>query len=187
MDAGYAIALLVSNVVGAGVAIVATSWQQRRGFVHEREQADRPGVRGLLSEAVGLLHRLEYALDDANVTLIQWGGAFFEDEERATSYRELEAAGRETDALRGQLEVLLGSDHPATRAFREAATAMLDAFRALGLIRMEEPTTREERADPYMAELVDEQRKRVGAARESFGTAKERFLRAAHAAAGATL
>jgi hypothetical protein len=43
------------------------------------------------------------------------------------------------DRVLGQLRIRLGPEHPATVAFGEADAAMLDVFRALGLIKVEDP------------------------------------------------
>jgi hypothetical protein len=186
VDAGSVIAVVGAQAV-ALAAIGANFLQQRRAFANERELTDLESVRGLLSEAAAVLHRVEYALDEANSTLIQWGGAFFENEERAKPYRELEAVGREADEVLGQLRIRLGPKHSATLAFGDADAAMLDAFRALGLVRLEEPApagtpTREE-----FAEMMEQQRDRVSAGRENFNIAQEQFAEAAHAATGVRL
>lgn len=186
MDAGSVIAVAGAQIV-ALAAIGAGFWQQRKGFANERELADLESVRELMSEAAAVLHRVEYALDQAHSTLVEWGARFFEDEERAKPYRELEAVGREADGVLGQLRIRFGPEHPATLAFGDADAAMLDVFRALGLIKMEDPAISGTYAERQVAEMLEAQRERVARGRENFGIAQEQFVAAAHASAGAKL
>ncbi|HKI86227.1 MAG TPA: hypothetical protein VKA53_05745 [Thermoanaerobaculia bacterium] len=180
------------------VAVVATSavalatigsqfLQQRRGHKHDRELSDLASVRGDMAEAAAVLHRMEYALDDALRSLRAWGVAFFEDEEREAPYKTLERVGREADVLRGRLRILFGPDHAVALAFDEANTAMLDAFRALWMVKMEPPAEQGTLERRESAQWVRDQGVKVVAARERFGLAQEQFTAAAHSAAGAWL
>lgn len=186
MDTGSAIAVVASSFV-AIAAIGTAFWQQERGFGHERKLADLESVRGVMSGAAAILHRIEYALDDANSTLMEWGAAMFDNEARAKPYYQLKEVGREADGVLGQLRIRFGPDHPATLAFGDADAAMLDVFRALGLIKMEDPDVKGSYDEGQVDQMLKEQRKRVTTGRENFGIAQEKFVQAAHAAAGAKL
>lgn len=186
MDAGSVIAVAGAQIV-ALAAIGAGFWQQRKGFVHERKLADLESVRDLMSEAAAILHRVEYALDSANSTLTEWGAAFFEGEEREKPYRQLEEVGREMDGVLGQLRIRFGPGHPATVAFADADAAMLDVFRALGLVKVEDPAIKGSYEEREVVEMVAQQRDRVRTGRENFGIAQEQFVAEAYAAAGAKL
>jgi hypothetical protein len=186
VDTGSVIAVVASSVV-ALAAIGAAFWQQKRGFVYERKLSDLESVRGVMSEAAAVLHRVEYALDEANSTLIQWGARFFEDEERARPYDLLEEVGREVDGVLGQLRIRFGPEHPAAVAFGDAGAAMLDVFRALGLIKLEDPAIKGTYDEREVVGMVAQQRDRISTGRENFGIAQEQFVSAAHSAAGAKL
>ena len=140
-----------------------------------------------MAEASAALHRTEYALDDALSTLRAWGAAFFEDRQREGPYQALEDVGREGDLLKGTLRILFGPEHPVALAFDHANAAALDAFRALGLIKMEPPAERGTPERGEIREWADGQRERVETARENFRIAQEEFVAAAHAAGGARL
>jgi hypothetical protein len=178
---------VISSGVVALAAIANAGYQQNRGRAHDRELSDLEAVRSALAEAAAVLHRSEYALDDALSTLRAWGAAFFEDEERAKPYFRLEEIGREADLLKGRLRILFGPTHPVALRFDDANTAMLDAFRALGMIKVEPPA---ERGTPEREEIrgwAKEQRERMETAHKNFGIAQGQFIEAAHVAAGARL
>ena len=184
---GTATVSIIASSAVAIAAIINAGYQQSRGRAHGRELSDLEAVRSALAEAAAVLHRSEYALDDALSTLRSWGAAFFKDEERAKPYVRLEEIGREADQLKGRLRILFGPAHPVALLFDDANAAMLDAFRALGMIKVEPPAERGTPEQGEIREWAAEQRKRVETARENFGIALEQFIAAAHAAAGAKL
>jgi hypothetical protein len=184
-----AVAIVSVGVSGAVAiaAILVGVWQQRRLFEHERHLADRAAVQEVLSDAASSLHRAEYAIDDAGLKLIEWGAAMFENEERAAPFGRLRDQGRELDAVVGQLRIKLGPEHPATLRFDHADAAYLDAYRALDMIRMEDPAITGTYAEQEVAEFVAEQRRRFQQSRGNFKIAQEQFVALAHSAAGAQL
>jgi hypothetical protein len=186
VDTESLVALLAANLVTLAVA-AAGFWRQRRGFAHDRELSDLESVRSVMADAAAVLHRMEYALDDALATLRGWGAAFFESEEREKPYKVLEAVGREADLLKGQLRVLFGPEHLVAVAFSNANTAMLDAFRGLWMVKMEPPAERGTPSQQEVREFERQQGERVETARDNFAAAQEQFVKAAHTAGGAKL
>ncbi|HEU4737589.1 MAG TPA: hypothetical protein VFS54_00765 [Solirubrobacterales bacterium] len=180
------VSVAVSGAV-AVAAIVAQLWQQRKSLEHDRKLSDLDSVRGIMAEAAAVLHRMEYALDNATATLMGWGAGFFDNEEREAPYRALATVGREADMHKGTLRILFGPEHPVALAFDAATAATLDAYRALGMIKMEPPA---EQGTPERREVrawVEEQRERLETARQNFRVAQDEFVAAAHAAGGARL
>lgn len=143
------VSVAVSGTV-AVAAIVAQLRQQRKSLEHDRKLSDLDSVRGVMAEAAAVLHQMEYALDDATATLRGWGAEFFENEEREAPYRALATVGREADLHKGTLRILFGPEHPVALAFDHATAATLDAYRALGMIKMEPPA---EKGTPEQREV----------------------------------
>lgn len=182
---------IVSVVVSALVAIAAIGaavWQQRQGFGHEREMADRASVRDSLAEAAAILNRAEYAIGEVNVAVIQHGSTIFDPEhpDRLEPLNRLRDAGKELDQAVGLLRVQLGPRSSATTALAEADAALLLAFRSANRLRYLGP-------DPKGAQVAriedrnDQDTQLVDQGRENFKAAVERFVERAHAAAGAKL
>lgn len=174
--------LIALAAIGAGV------WEHRQARKHERAIADRGSVRDTLAETAAILHRAEYAIDSLQVTLMQHGSAMFDPAhpERTQCQDDLRAAGRELDLAVGRLRIQLGPKSSVTVALEEADAALLDGFRALGLIRLEDPEGQEPRTariEVGNERLTD----RIGKARDDFKAAQARFVERAHAAAGADL
>ena len=169
-------------------AIIANVVQQREGFRHDRGMADRDAVRDALAEASAVMHRAEYAIDAVSAALLGFGSTMFDPDhpERAQPQSELEAVGRELDKALGRLRILLGPRSSVTLAAEDANTALLDGFRAVGLIRLEGPDGEGRRAN-RIADRNDELVDRVQQARENFKIAQEQFVERAHAAVGADL
>jgi len=180
------VAVITSTAMGLS-GLVVGYLGQRQGRAHERELSDLEAVRSALAEAASVLHRSEYALDDALSTLQSWNAAFFEKEERAKPYFRLEEIGREADLLKGRVRILFGPAHPVALRFDDANAAILDAFRALGMIRMEPPAERGTPERGEIREWTNQQRERIETAHENFRFAQEQFIEAAHVAAGARL
>jgi hypothetical protein len=150
--------------------------------------ADRDAVRDALSETAAVMHRAEYAIDAVSAALLGFGSTMFDPDhpERARPQSELEAVGRELDQALGRLRILLGPRSNVTLAAEDANTALLDGFRAVGLIRLEDPDGEGRRAN-RIADRNDELVDRVQQARENFKIAEEQFVERAHAAVGADL
>jgi hypothetical protein len=94
------VAVIASTLMGLS-GLVVGYLGQRQGRAHEREISDLEAVRSVLAEAAAVLHRSEYALDEALSALRAWGAAFFEEEGRAKPYFRLEEIGREADLFKG--------------------------------------------------------------------------------------
>lgn len=180
------VSVAVSGTV-ALAAILAQLWQQRKGFEHDRKLSDLDSVRGVMAEAAAVLHRMEYALDDANAALRGWGAEFFENEEREAPYRALASVGREADMHKGTLRILFGPEHPVALAFDASTAATLDGYRALWMIKMEPPAEQGTPERREVRQFVEEQRERLETARENFRIAQDEFVAVAHAAGGARL
>jgi hypothetical protein len=58
------VSVAVSGTV-AVAAIMAQLWQQRKSLERDRKLSDLDSVRGVMAKAAAVLHRMEYALDDA--------------------------------------------------------------------------------------------------------------------------
>jgi hypothetical protein len=181
------VSVALSSLI-ALAAIAAGVWEHRKGREHERGIADRESVRDTLAETAAILHRAEYAIDDLHVTLLQHGSTMFDPAhpERVKCKDDLEETGRELDLAVGRLRILLGPKSSVTAALEEADAALLDAFRALGLIRLEDPEGEGRRAQ-RIESVNDEQRERIERDRDDFKAAQARFVERAHAVAGADL
>jgi hypothetical protein len=184
-----AIISVVLTSLTAIAAIGANLWQQRQGFRHERGVVDRTAVRELLSRAAATLHQAEYAVDEAVAELVAYGASMFDDAhpERLAPYTKVEAVGVEFDKVLAEVRILLGPDHPATQSLEDADAAFLEAFRAMKMIRLEDPAIKGTYAEREVAAMVAIERDRARTGRENFKTAQEKFVRRAHAAAGAAL
>lgn len=102
-------------------------------------------------------------------------------------YKKLGAQGRELDALLERLAIRLGREHPAVAAFKDADDAVLAISRAAGLLRLGPEADGHEAAARQIHRLNDEKRTEVERRRETFDSARERFLDAAQQAAGSHL
>jgi hypothetical protein len=181
------VSVALSSLI-ALAAIASGVWEHREGRKHERGIADRESVRDTLAETAAILHRAEYAIDDLHVTLLQHGSMMFDPAhpERVKCKDDLEETGRELDLAVGRLRIHLGPKSNVTAALEEADAALLDAFRALGLIRLEDPEGEGRRAQ-RIETVNDEQRERIERDRDDFKAAQARFVERAHAVAGADL
>lgn len=188
MEAVAIISVVLTSLT-AMAAIGAGLWQQRQGFHHERGVVDRGAVRELLARAAATLHQAEYAVDEAVAALVAYGAGMFDDDhpERLAPYTKVEAVGVEFDKVLAEVRILLGPDHPATQSLEDADAAFLDAFRAMKMIRLEDPAIKGTYAEREVAAMVAGERDRARAGRENFKVAQEQFVRRAHAAAGAAL
>jgi hypothetical protein len=180
------VSVAVSGLV-AVAAILVGVWQQRRLFEHERGIADRGAVRGILADAAAILHRAEYAIDGASLRFTEWGAAMFENDERAKPFATLRDTGTEFDAALAQVKIALGPEHEATLALQDADAAYLDAYRALDMIRMEDPAITGTYAEQEVTEFIGRERDRFSTGRDNFKVAQEQFFERAHSAAGARL
>lgn len=181
------VAIVVSGAV-AVAAIIATWHQHSRGLGHERKLADLASVRDLLDEAAVALHRVTYVLDDVRSSLTQYGGVrFFKTDDGTTTYEQLGEHGRELDALLERLSVRLGPEHEAVSAFKAADEAVLQVWRAAGLLRLEPESDGDEAASRQIERLNNEKRDAIEGDRGAFDAARERFVAAAHGAAGSRL
>jgi hypothetical protein len=112
---------------------------------------------------------------------------FFKSDEGTEVYAELERFGRDLDALRERLQVRFGDEHPVVAAFCEAGEALLDVYRAAGLVRLEDPPDGSPAAAHAVRQFYDRTRRRLTTQRERFHRAREDFIEAAEAVAGARL
>jgi hypothetical protein len=184
-----AIISVVSSSGVAAAAIWSGIWRQGRSFRHERELADRAAGRELLARTVAVLHRAEYAIDDAVAALTRYGAGMFDDdhEDRAAPYFKVEEVGRELDQVRGEVAIFMGPKHQATEALEQVGANFLDAYRAMGMIRLEGSADPGTAAAREAADFVGSQRRRASDARDGFKLSQAHFIRAAHAAVGAVL
>lgn len=182
------VSVALSSIV-ALAAIGAQVWQEQKRRDHERGIADRASVQDVLSKTVAVLHRAEYAIDDAHLALLQWGAKMFDNEhpDRAAPFSTLEGVGREYDAVLGEVSIRLGPTHPATRSLVLANHAFLDGFRALAAIRREDPDVEGSYAEAEVVEAVASERDRLKQARHDFRSAQAEFIDRAYNAAGAKL
>ena len=181
------IAVISSGTV-AVLTIVAADLRDRRSLKHARTLTDLDSVRGVLDEAASSLHETGYALRDVRVGLADYGGAFFEDDDRVKYYEDLGSAGKELDHLLERLKIRFGPAHEVVTTFAAANVAVLESYRTLwGLRRESKPREGDERAQREWHDRVAEQRDRVTAQRELFEAKWEQFIDAAQAVAGADL
>jgi len=180
------VAVITSSIVA--LAAIGAGWlQYRGGLTHERELADLDNIRGVLDDAAALIHRVAYVLDDVRLGLLQHGRKFFESEQRVETHRKLERCGQEGDALIARLEGRLGPDHEAVKTFTQANEAVLDIYRALGLIRLESDPPPDPSAAAQVATIVDEQRDRIIQSRTAFDDRRRAFTDAAYRTTGVRL
>lgn len=117
------------------------------------------------------LHRAACALDSLRGRLTEHGGGFFDTEQHARPYGDLERLGAEMDVLAEQLSVTLGREHQALVAFGNARAAMSDIVETVGLLR---DPDRHGVAD--FQKFVDQSIARVQDERERFDGCRDRFM-----------
>lgn len=179
---------VISSSTVAALAIIANLFQHRGRVKHERELHDLDNVRDVLDGAAELLHGIAYVLDDVRLGLTQYGAGFFKDEKRVATFNELKRCGREADALLARLAVRLREDHEVVKAFRGADEAVLAIYRALDMIRFEaDPGPDDPYAKEQVRRIVDEEREKIVAGRETFDKCRDDFMKAAPRTAGAKL
>jgi hypothetical protein len=129
---------LAANVVA--LVLVAAGWRQNHDTLeNQRRIADLGHVRGLLDDAAVALHRAAYVLDEVRSGMTKHSPNFFTSEPGTEVFADLDAEGKKLDALVERLRVRFGNEHPVVVAFRQADEAMLDIYRAAGLVRLEDP------------------------------------------------
>jgi hypothetical protein len=182
------ISVTLSSII-ALASIAASVWRDRQRQIHERGIADRASVGDLLSRTAAVLHKAEYAIDDALSSLLAYGAAMFDTDHpnRMAPYDKLEEVGQEFDEVLGQVRIRLGPEHPATKSLEEADVAFLDSFRAMGMIHMEDPAIKGTYAEQEVRDFVRRERDRANRGRDNFKIAQEQFVVRAHAAAGVHL
>lgn len=179
---------VISSSSVAALAIVANLVQHRGRVKHERELHDLDNVRDVLDDGAELLHRIAYVLDDVRLGLIQYGAGFFKEEKRVATFNELKQLGREADALLARLAVRLGEDHEVVKAFEGADEVVLAIYRALDMIRFEsDPAPDDPYAKQQVRKIIDAERDKITASRETFDTHRDDFMKAASRTAGARL
>ena len=183
MEALPIISVLSTSAV-AGGAIWAGVWQQRRGFGHDREMADRESVRASLVETAALLHRAEYAVDEVNSAVFGHADTIADPEhpERREPIDRLEKVGRELDQAIGLVRVQLGPESSATKALEDAGAACLEVWRKSRRIRLAN-----DRNAAVVGKRNDRLIEEVEQARADSKEAVRRFVERAHAIAGARL
>jgi hypothetical protein len=169
--------LAVGPIAVALAAIGATTWQQRRGFKHQREMADLSDLRALFDEAAAALHQASLAGHEVELWLhdLDWAPATATPERQRGVLAGGFAAGEVLRSLRGRLGVRLDADHDAVKAFEAARDA---AELAVGTASQ---LTWDEALDRDTAEGV------VLESHERMHTATDDFMRAASRTVGARL
>jgi hypothetical protein len=186
MDA-VAVAAISSGAV-ALATIGAGELRHSRSLREARRLSDLENVRTVLDEAAATLHETEYALDDAQAGLQQWGLGFFEDEQREKPYRALRRTGKALDRLLERLKIRFGHEHEVVKTFEAANEAALQIYRALGVIRREDPPAPGDRlAREEVRAFLKIQREKIAAARQEFDRKRMEFIEAAVRVAGAEL
>jgi hypothetical protein len=161
-----------------GVGGLAFAFRERTlTLKHERTLSDLDAVRSVLEQGAVHLHHVSYALDEARTNL----------QTRADAHRgAIESLGRRYDELSERMKVRLGPEHEATEHFVSANEAVLEIYRALGMILLEDPAdtpeTRRERGA-----FIGNQRTRIETARSMFDEERTAYVAAAARAAGARL
>jgi hypothetical protein len=165
-------------------ALVASLWQQRERFAHERNMADRESVRSILADTAAILHRVEYSVDAVNSAVFGHADTLADPAhpERLEPIHDLERVGRELDQAIGQIRVQLGPGSSATKSLEEAGEASLNVWRKSRLIRLPRPGNVARVGERN--ELLFEQ---VEKSRDEFKAAVACFVERAHAVAGAQL
>ena len=122
--------------------------------------------------AIGL-HWVACALDSLRDRLVDHGGRFFDTEQHAKPYSDLERFVGEMDGLAEELAATLGRDHDALVAFGNARTAVSDVVETVGLLK--DP---EQHAVAGVQKFVDQTIARVEDQRERFDASREEFMAA---------
>jgi hypothetical protein len=162
----------------AGLGAWRFGWRERgRTLEHERRINDVGAVRDVIEEGAVALHRDAYTLDDLRGPSSR---------SREDVYAALREFGQRYDELSERMRVRLGPEHEVTRKFVGAGEAVLDIFRALGLMGHEEPAE-EEWVRRDVARFMDEQWQRIDAAYERFDQHSKEFIAAAARLAAAKL
>jgi len=89
----------------------------------------------VLGEGAIALHRAACALDSVRSRLTAYGAGFFETEQRARPYEDLERLGQQMGTLTERFTVELGREHEAVAAFAGARVAVRDIVATLALLR----------------------------------------------------
>lgn len=160
------------TAVGLG-ALGFRSWEQRRGFKHERAMTDLGDLRALLDDAAVALHDANYSRRGIEVERMSEGTKLAE--RAAEQIARLGEIGKELDRLGERLAVRLGPDDDAVTQFRAADEAVQEVLHAA-------------RTPERFAELdVRAWHNEFEAANTSFNDARAAFLEAAAERAGAKL
>ena len=129
--------------------------------------------RVVVGDCAIALHWVACALDSVRDRLTTYGRRFFETEQHAKPYADLEQLVREMDALAEQLAGALGHDHDALVAFGNARNVVSDIVETVGLLKDPKP---HEVAD--VQKLVEQTIARVRDQRERFDACREQFMAA---------
>lgn len=117
------------------------------------------------------LHWVACALDSLRDRLTVYGERFFDTEQHAKPYGDLERLVGEMDALAEELAAPLGGDHDALVAFGNARTAVSDIVETVGLLK--DPKRHEVAG---VQKFVDQTIARVEDQRERFDASRRRFM-----------
>jgi hypothetical protein len=154
-------------------AIGATTWQQRRGFGHQREMADLSDLRELFDDAALALHQASRAVHELELWLHHHGGT--KETWNGDAHDIGETAGEALKSLRGRLGVRLEAGHGAVSAFESAHDATWDALDAASRLTWDSDTDR------------DAAEKAVLVCHDRLIAATDAFMRAASKTVGARL
>lgn len=163
---------VLPDIITASVGIggLAFGWRERsRTLEHERTLVDLEAARTVIEEGAITLHRVAYVLDDLR------GPTSIKREEVRARLRDF---GQRFDELSERLKVRLGPEHEVTREFVEADEAVLDMFRALSLMGLEEPAE-VEHARRDATQFMEQQRERINVSRNRFDAHRTEFIAAA--------
>jgi hypothetical protein len=113
--------------------------------------------------------------------------SFFKTDDGTAIYKKLGASGEELDSLVERLSVRLGRGHEVVVAFKEGDEAVLAIWRAAGLLRLEPESDGSGSATRQIRQLNDQKRVEIEQQRMAFDAGREKFIVAAHRAAGLEL
>jgi len=177
----------ISSATVALATIGASLLRQRSTHRQARQLADLQSVRVILDEAAAALHEVEYVLNDLRSLLARLGYTFARLDDGRDVDARLANCGRTLDRLLERLKIRLGPKHAAVVAFAAADESVLEIHRALGPMRNLREPPQSSRRDRGVEEVLDTQRDRIAAERESFDAMRSEFIVTAQSAAGVHL
>lgn len=130
-----------------------------------------PESPNVVGDCAIALHRVAWTLDSLRGRLTAYRAGFFDTEQHAKPYGDLERLGQDMDVLAEQLSVTLGPEHDAVVAFGDARAAVGEIAETVGLLK---DPNRPEVAD--VQKFVDQTIARVQDQRERFDGCRDQFM-----------